>query len=213
MSIDSNGRSHAAAGTPGGGRFEAEKPSYDETVNLSSVRSAEFHDDGKTLRVTGGEQLHDMEEHGLSLEGMAASINSLRLQGNVSVPAPREAFNSEMAKVYGYTPATHEAKWVHLAGDQFTEAIVFERQDGAGLTLPAAYQQVAQQASLGEELSNGWAAEEELPEGTDTSRLRHESERIRNGLTAVAGKNGAGWLMHGLDAADFGYSVENADAE
>ena len=210
MSIDSNGRNHAAAGTPGGGQFQTERPSYDESVHLGSSQTS-FTYDQETLHVTGGEELHDGEEHGLSVDGAAATLTGLRITGKViDTGAPAAAFETEMAKVYGYTPETHNAKWLHLAGWQFTTAVVFERK-GEELTLPAAYQQVAHQASLGEELEKGWAEEDELPENTNLSRLRHESESLRSGLTSVAGEAGAGFLMHGLDAEHFGYDVRNDD--
>ncbi|MGW8431489.1 hypothetical protein ACWGJ9_10400 [Curtobacterium citreum] len=212
MTTDTNGRSHAAAGTPGGGQFQPEAPAYDERVSLTSNPAAEFIYDRQELRITGGEALHDGEEHGLSVDGVAASIKGLRIAGQVSdASAPPAAFTTEMAKVYGYTPETHDAKWVNLAGWRFTTAVVYQRK-GTTLTLPQAYQQVAHQASLGQELDHGWAHESELPAGTNISRLRHESASLREGLASVAGEAGAGWLMHGLDAEQFGYNVINADS-
>ncbi len=214
MTTDSNGRSHAAAGTPGGGQFQAEAPSYDESVNLTSspAAAAEFAYDGLTLRVSGGEALHDGEEHGLSVDGVKASIEGLRVSGAVidKTRPPHSAFDTEMAKVYGYSANTHNARWLHLEGRTITTAIVYERKD-SNLTLSQAYQQVAHQASLGQELDHGWAEESELPTGTNTSRLRHESTSLREGLTSVAGEAGGGWLMHGLDAEHFGYNIIDTD--
>lgn len=213
MTTDSNGRSHAAAGTPGGGQFQAEAPTYDERVSLTTQPGSSFNYDGWTLRVSGGEALHDNEEHGLSVDGVEASIDALRVSGAVldKTRPPYDVFDTEMAKVYGYRMNTHTARWLHLEGRTITTAVVFERKD-SNLTLPQAYQQVAHQASLGQELDNGWAEESELPAGTDTSRLRHESASLREGLASVAGEAGAGWLMHGLDAEQFGYNVINADS-
>lgn len=213
MTTDSNGRSHAAAGTPGGGQFQAETPTYDERVSLtSSSPSAEFIYDFQELRVTGGEALHDGDEHGLSVAGIAESIKGLHIAADLTgASAPAAAFHTEMAKVYGYTAETHDAKWLNLAGWQSTTAIVYQPK-GTTLTPPQAFQQVAHQASLGQELDHGWADESELPAGTNTSRLRHESASLREGLASVAGEAGAGWLMHGLDAEHFGYSIINADS-
>jgi hypothetical protein len=205
MSIDSNGRNHAAAGTPGGGQFQADRRPHDESVNLSRPTVTY---DVASLNVSGFGAHHFDLEHGLSADGVGVTLDALGIDAALTANAPATAFTCATARTFGYTRETHTPRWVTIHGAPSLSAVIFQPNDAADYTSDDAVAQLAQHAAVGERLQQGDLPPTTVPFNTAADTVNVESRQARGVLYETVGRKAAGWLMHGRDAATFGYDVQ-----
>lgn len=174
------------------------------------------------VTVTDGESYHDMEEHGLGSDGIRNSMgplgiaaevfdedesNDLTSQIAITLDAAATAFASD------HGPATPLLVKITGRRGEMTTTI-YSRS--CTPTPSEIVHMVAESAALGEVINapgSNEFADLGAADRLDRDALVAESNAIRDALIAAVGRDEAGWLMHGLDAEQFGYRVVDVDAQ
>lgn len=174
------------------------------------------------ITVSDGESYHDMEEHGLGSYGFRSSMASLGLTATVLDENEADDLSSQIAIML-------DAAGTEFASDRGASTPLLVKITGRNGEMTATVyshsctpdpgsilQMVAWSAALGDVLTAPGSDEFEdmgAAARLDRDALIAECSALRDSLIAAVGRDESGWLMHGLDAKQFGYRVIDSDAE